>query len=381
MLYYLIPTLIALVLSFFDIKGVNKNKLIVLFLLCTAFILCGGYMTGSDWRNYELLYESASLGNIMLYGHEKGFYIYMCLFRLLGFNFFLFLTLSKALVFYSIFSFIKRYSQNSFLGFFLFLTMVGIGALFLFVDNPLRFMLAFGIITLSYKYLLNRSSVKFLLLVILASTFHLSALLMIIVYFLSKKMPSVLFLGVTFALAYFIITPNFIEIVSEDYFPIIYEKIGEYIELMKKVNHSYFSIGKIFYVVLFYLILSCRSVIEKIENGELYFSLSMWFFLLFLFSNVIPTFHRLMIYVLPFLLFSLIIILENSKNKVLFTIIFIPFFLLSMIKGLYSSWTYLPYTNYFAYMLKKEVTYEERSNYNIKAFEQRTGKKIDLKKE
>src|SRR5665648_226817 len=46
----------------------------IIFLL-SALFLCGGYMTGSDWRTYELLYYKADWNNLKYYLSEQLFYV------------------------------------------------------------------------------------------------------------------------------------------------------------------------------------------------------------------------------------------------------------------------------------------------------------------
>ena len=56
--------------------------------------LCFGYMTGSDWRSYEPIYNEIDFNNLFYnYFFEPGYYIYMLIFKFLkiGFGHFSFL--------------------------------------------------------------------------------------------------------------------------------------------------------------------------------------------------------------------------------------------------------------------------------------------------
>lgn len=375
MIIYLLPILLVISLSFFKIGNLNKNSNLIhqLLFVLLAIIYCGGYMTGSDWRTYELLYESADFNKFGLYNAEKGFYIYMCLFKTFGFNFFPFLIISKFIVFLLIYKFLLKYSENFYFSVFIFLSMIGIGAIFIFIDNPLRFMLAFGIVVSSLKHLLSKSFLKFLILILVASSFHISALILIPVFFLSKKMPSNRMLAIIFIVGYIIMTPQFIAKVIETYFSFLLEYIIGYLEKMKEIKFTYINIGKTFYLLIFFFILHKRSELENRPHGKLLFSLSIWFYASFLLANVIPSFHRLMVFFFPFLILSVVSILENVKYKNLYRIALISYLLLSMVKGIYSTWAYLPYSNYFAHLLKKNIPYTERSNFNRKAYFDKTG--------
>ena len=113
MIFYLLPILLGLLLSWFELKfsknqPTNINKFIKrIYLFVTAVILCGGYMTGSDWRAYELLYNNASIQNIDTYFQEKGFYLLMIVFKNIGFSFFPFMIFLKFIVFHFVSTFLN----------------------------------------------------------------------------------------------------------------------------------------------------------------------------------------------------------------------------------------------------------------------------------
>ena len=96
--------------------------------MCIDF--CGGYMTGSDWQNYELMYNDILSFHLNQFTREHGFYLLMFLFK--SRIWFPFLIICK-FCFYVIKQFISQYSINFYLSFSIFLAS---DALFLFVDNP-----------------------------------------------------------------------------------------------------------------------------------------------------------------------------------------------------------------------------------------------------
>lgn len=84
MFIYIITFLLGILLDSFR---VNKNIKIV-FIIWLYIFLCFGYMTGSDWRAYELQYQSA---DYYYYNatYEKGFYTLFYFLKLFISDFFI----------------------------------------------------------------------------------------------------------------------------------------------------------------------------------------------------------------------------------------------------------------------------------------------------
>ncbi len=83
-LYYIFP-LVALFLTLFKID--SRYKYIYLILL--GLFICFGYMTGTDWRVYELLYNQANF-NFESNSKEIGFYSLISLFNYIGVSYWIF---------------------------------------------------------------------------------------------------------------------------------------------------------------------------------------------------------------------------------------------------------------------------------------------------
>lgn len=134
MLFYLIPILLSFLLAFFKFKGISQQTAIFTnsFVFLVAIIFCGGYMTGSDWASYELLYDKCSVSDLITYPHEKGFYVLILLFKSVGISFFPFLIICKLWVFFSV----AKYLQSQYHNFYLtFAVCIATDALFLYVDR------------------------------------------------------------------------------------------------------------------------------------------------------------------------------------------------------------------------------------------------------
>ena len=84
LIYYLFP-FVLYICSLFNFK--NK-KLKVFLAISLGVFLCTTYFNGSDWRQYEIMYNEATLGEIQEFKKEKGFYLYMLFFKLFNIDFF-----------------------------------------------------------------------------------------------------------------------------------------------------------------------------------------------------------------------------------------------------------------------------------------------------
>ena len=377
MIFYLFPIVTGFLFSFLEVKvdnyyiktSITKN----LFIIVTAVIFCGGYMTGSDWRNYELLYSEASISLLNYYPKEKGFYLLMIIFKEIGFGFFPFLIVSKFFVFFVVSNFIANNFKSFYLPFSIFLSTE---ALFLFVDNPLRFMIAFGLVVLSYKFLLNRKIIPFLLLIFLAISFHITSVIMLFIYFVPRFKVRKKYVNLTiYFILFFLLSPELFSVIFKRYFPSLIFFLGSYYERMMIKEFMFFSIGRIVYSILFVIIVMFReSILDSSKYGKQYYTYSIAYFYISLSGMVIPTFFRLPIYLVPFLCISLSTILVSKiKLRQLYRIGIASYFVLSTIKGIYSTYVYIPYTNYFTSLLKNELPYSYRANYNKNKYFERTG--------
>lgn len=374
MLFYLFPAVTSFLLGILRIKGTKQYFLmLVLFIsFMSLFVFCCGYMTGSDWRNYELLYAQASFNQLFEYESEKGFYVLVLLFKFIGFTFFPFLIICKCIVFFVIiFFFYIQERRLYFLSFGIFLSTY---ALFVFVDNPLRFMIALGIITYSFDFLFHRKIISYFGVIILASFFHVSSLVMIPLYFATKIKMRRRYLLLGYFATFFLVTPSLVIQIIERYLPFLIPLIRMYYERMGLLDFSYFTIGRVVYLLFFILILYKRDVIvHHSKNGYALYSLSIIFYYLGLVGNVIPTCFRLAIFLSPIFILTLAFIIDNVfKEKTLIKSCFVAYFLLSMFSKINSTYVYIPYTNYFNYMFD-DLPYSYRSNYNERKFYERTG--------
>lgn len=376
MLYYLTPMFFGFFIGlnkvfYSNTRTVLLEKILIVFSLV---IFCGGYMTGSDWVYYEPLYNDASYTNLFDYEKEKGFYLLMVLFKFLGFSFFPFLILLKIIVFLIIIRFLKRYNINNFLlSFTIFLST---NALFIFVDNPLRYMIALGIVTLAFDYLLQKRWFFFSILICIASLFHVSSIIILIAAITKFNRVSTVKILVIYTLIVVLWTPKTIIYVIDNIFPSVTELIGwYYLQFLENQDISYFSIGWFFNQILFLLVaFNKKKILEKNILGVTFYNMSMLYFFLSITLGMLPTFFRVPIYLSGFVYIVLAIILSDLSKKFWLRIFIIVYFLAANIKNIDSTFSYIPYTNYFVYLFKEDLPFNVRANYNKNEYRKRTGK-------
>jgi len=136
------------------------------------------YSLFPDLDNY-IEYFNGILNPSMIISIEVGWYWLNKMLYIISGNYFtLFFTISLVIVISYIIT-IKRYSALAWLSVFLYLTTLFYNSLFI-----LRQHIAIAICLLSIPYILNRNPVKYFLITLLAVSFHYSAFIWIVVYFI-----------------------------------------------------------------------------------------------------------------------------------------------------------------------------------------------------
>ena len=182
----------------------NWKRFIVFVVI---FLLAFSYQMGTDWLNYQYFYDydvpNIKLNNLFsnfqfMFSSEKGFVLLNILFYNLGFNYELFTGIVIGSCLFLILNFIEKKSDNFYFSFFLSIVM------FLFgysLEPVLRQLIALTLIITGFKYIEKRCFFKYLLIIILAVQFHLSAFIAIFFYFLekiklNKKRAFLIFIGI-----------------------------------------------------------------------------------------------------------------------------------------------------------------------------------------
>ena len=370
--YYLI-FIILVTLAIINPK--NKGSKNIIGILLGLFI-CTTYFNGSDWRQYELAYEFVTLDGILTTRYEKGYYLYMLLFKSLGINFYTFFIITKLFVFYIFNILIKKYSKNYYLGLCCFYVSI---SLYLFIDCPFRNLIAVGITLLGQKYLLENKYYKYIVVIIIASLFHKSALFCLGFILLQKVIKiSEIKLLILLLLIFIIFMNQEILLKFFSKLPYFETKIQNYIGGVfgEQKLITLGSVEKIIFISI--IILRKKILLNKYRNILIG---AILYFIAYRMGNTFQVLSRLMTYMSIFYILGILFNIDKLKKdlKYLVIIILLLYQGTVLIKTIQNQYIYLPYTTYLTYIFKEKPSYYERYYYHINEFEKRTKKikKVD----
>lgn len=185
MIYFL---LIILLFSFSFLNQINLEKRYLIMqqvFVFVSFVLFGGlrYKVGADWDAYETLFNGVSSIEEVVKSREEKLYmmsnfLIKFIFDSYGFFVFIFFLVAFSLKFYVI----KLYSKDVFLSLIIYIY----GVLLIYDFNGIRQGMAMSFIMLSIPYMLERRFGKFIFLIVIACFFHISAIVFLPFYFLSR---------------------------------------------------------------------------------------------------------------------------------------------------------------------------------------------------
>ncbi|MEG1088235.1 MAG: EpsG family protein [Bacteroidales bacterium] len=221
MLIYFIPIIIALIGAFLNgrLTAVSRKLLYIITTVVAIFVYCCVYLNGSDWPNYEEFFNQVTWSNLIQLSSERGFeigftFVLFC-FKSIGFGFFPFLIVAKSFSLIVISNFFKRYAKEQGQGysanvFFLLFMFYAGNCMYLYVETIIRFSMALAIVVYAYRFLLNRRFWPYLFYIIIAVTFHRTAILMLPIYFIHRTtIPNKVWI-IIFAFLIVLLTPQFL---------------------------------------------------------------------------------------------------------------------------------------------------------------------------
>lgn len=162
----------------------NKNKIAPIFfklaILYLVLIAALRLEVGNDWYSYIEFYKNLNLANQLI---EVGYIFLNNIFssNQIPYPFFL-----LVINFISLFFAYKFITQNCKLQFLALLIYIS-DSYFHFNLSGVRQAIALGLCCFSIKYALNRSPKNFFFLILLSASFHITALIAVIYYFIPKR--------------------------------------------------------------------------------------------------------------------------------------------------------------------------------------------------
>lgn len=305
MIPYFILMFIIIVLSLFKNKLGNKIYLICLFVCLFLFLILKDYNYYPDHDNYlkvfNLTYSKGLIYMIQNYklsfGYEIGYVIYNGIVTLFTSNYFVYLIITSVITLIGYFYFIKNNSNNYFFSILIFMSL-GFYSMNFYI---LRSSIAVSIMLFSLKYLKERKILKYMLLTLLASSFHQTMLVFIPLYFLLNIDYNKYFM------IFFSVITLFIFIFKNTLISILIDRIYPYYK-----NQNIFTNGGykllLLLVILFGIIcLYKKKLINQNKDNKFYINMLMYG----IFFQVLATSFGPINRITTYLTTSLIILIPN----------------------------------------------------------------------
>ncbi len=374
MLYYLLIFLAGVGIDFLDARKYRRLRL--LYIFCLYIFLCFGYMTGSDWRSYEPLYES---NDYYQYTTEPAFGYLMTGLHFIIKDFWLALGLLKCFYLWTVIRLLKELTPKWMTAL---AVMIPITLMFMLINNPLRFMLAAAFINLAIIAVYHRKFLPAIVFSVISVLFHNITIVCALYLLLLKKDLFSKFKSWTLVIIYLVLIFGstllnaFITSRLGSLSLLALLGVKDYFDYDMSLANSSFSIGTILNLILFLIIIYGRdSFIKKIPQGNFFFSLTVLYCYLFCILHFVPTGFRM---VIPLSVYYCVCLAFFIHDKKVWRWFLTLYFLVTMSKNIYEMYVYIPYSNSIPHIIMQDhKSYNERFGYNIKEYKKRTGKDVD----
>lgn len=359
----------------------KKSKNIYYFLVVVIIVvLCFGYMTGTDWRNYEHVWDGTDSIATTHIGNDYTFLFIMKGFQMLTTDFWVFFAALKIFFLHSLYKFFQCFVGRPWLA--IGLSFTG-STLFLIVECPLRFMLGLAFVFYAIYAFYHTQKVLAIILSLLGVGCHMIVLAVIIIWLTKPvaryfcRMHSLILIALFFVVI--ILTDKASSYIAVLDFVAQSEEFGKYTTSYGGFSTGgYMNLGTL--TRLFYLLmaLSLKKIIkqkyDKIGDEIIYFCCLNAYLGIFL--GGIPTGFRLNtlnsyynIILLQFFLSFTFVYKDIYKIKIIGVMKIATCILVCVLilRGTDYSF-YKPYSNSIPYILTEHLPYAYRDSYNEKHF-------------
>lgn len=365
---YILTFLVGLYLN----QKADKNIYKRVFVIWLYIFLCFGYMTGSDWRHYELEFDSLNSFSHDSY-IEFLFWKVFYLFKLIFIDFFLVIGILKCIYFSTILILLKKLSDNWLAAACI---LMPLSLNFMLIDNPLRFMCAGIFVNLSILQFFNCRIIAAILLAILSVFFHTTCVIVLLylplikynnfIWKLNRGIIVILFLLIAYIFSDIGPMSSIFSYVQQQ---MILVGAKDYSSYEINNNSALFTLGAFLrYVLFLFVVINKKNI--KSKYGPQIYSLTLAYFFISQILLCVPTGFRLSI---PLYLFAAAFYAEVIYGRKIWKLILIPYFTLLLGKDIYTGYSYIPYSNSIIYILTRHKSYNERYMYNYDAYEERFG--------
>lgn len=158
-------------------NGRNLSKYLI-FLTVLFFILTDGlrWQMGTDWQSYKDNFSF--IDDKFTPGFDIGFEYYTLFLKTIFDNYSFYLLINSSLIFGILYYTFKRFGDYFFIGF------IYTFSILIWYSGSMRQLISVSLLCISFKFLLNRSFIPYVTLIIIGSFFHFSLLFCLPFYFL-----------------------------------------------------------------------------------------------------------------------------------------------------------------------------------------------------
>lgn len=185
MLPYLLMLFFVLFWIFLEHKAINRRSFLIPLLAVSLFAGARSTRVGTDSWKYALDFvNEVPISNISINENiEPGYNALRLLILSNTHNYFWLFFITAFIICYCFLRTLKKYSDNYLFSILFFITL----GTYSFVFNGIRQGLAMGVFSLATPYILNKRVLPYIIIVIFASLFHKSALVLLPFYFLATS--------------------------------------------------------------------------------------------------------------------------------------------------------------------------------------------------
>ncbi|GEL15468.1 EpsG family protein [Pediococcus cellicola] len=342
---FFLISILTLIAQYFSPENLRQILLFLVFLILLFILGFRNYTVGSDTPTYVNLYNS--IGTFPIHWSdffssrfEIGFLKYLSFLHLFSTNYVIMLFTSAFIFLFCWFWSIKKLSTNIFLSFAIFFGL----RIFTFAMTNLRQTLAMGLVLVSYLLFVKGKKFLAVIMVIIATTFHISAIVFLLYYLISSVKLTV---KVEIALAVVtVIALSLFQTITES-FSQIFSRFESYTEAgMTQGTDKLSIVVNICILILIFIFMqvinySYQKNDKSLQNFDFENSYNMIIFIGILFSIISLKFvmiSRLVYYFSMFSVFSLPNALKKIKDKLLQSTLVIILFLFFMAYVLIIMW-------------------------------------------
>lgn len=365
---YILFVLFLFIGSLLEVMGYREDqmKYVRWFILGFLLVFVGlRFNTGADWNNYKLAFESISEG-IKSTGWESGFIVLMkVIFYLFG-NYYVLQFLVTSLLLYSLNKFYTNNTNYPILSMTLFVLIFFTSILM----AQLRQSIAMSVILIGAKYVFERNFLKYLIIVVLACLFHVSAIVALPIYFLNRKISTTISVLLILTVQVFYFFPSVILNMVETIvviFPSRFQRLFEVYVGTSYADKVEFSSG-VYYIATLLFLIVVLFLTKKSTDKSIYFHNTLIILIiLYSLSKAFLILERFQSYYYVFAIVCVVNMLDlkissiklNATKIISFAIIY-SFFLFPLIKDLTNTnvgtrtgrkfnYAYVPYYNVLNY--------------------------------